>query len=511
MSIEPTFIGYIETTQDTLLLFEACRRGNLVKISRRLQEKERKIITSGSVFVFDERESGIKRWTDGLLWSPSRILGNFLIYRELDKRTPAGKKETTPVERQRSNSTDTEFQVEKNKERALVGSLTNTYRFKKGGLIKKTMSIMVNGVNHHMISYYTKEDVLACKLKIPSAIPDLAILEIAPEFLLKQNFRIPPVIESNYEQGELNSKNVISYEKQSPATTASQHTIITKLDENSSHLKAKIENSNSSGVSIYYSGSLAHNYPNTYDSHGHAATASNVYDSSHTLPMPSVREFMNRQSSYEFPPIISLGNNTTPRLLSPLMPNISSQIEYNNYYHQTPNNSNGQNSSWPEYQYSSYSSNVPHPHNSGSNLPSMSHQSNSHHAEAGSDMLYAATATHNINTFNDQAPFLPDLYSSARSSTVSAASHSRSHQHDQATSPSPTLPAISSPASTASTSNSNGSSNAPLTPLNSPGNTTTIVSSGFSSNYSPYYPSFIKSDVYPSVSMPSNSFMYGHY
>ncbi|CAG8627300.1 16554_t:CDS:2, partial [Racocetra fulgida] len=447
MSIEPTFIGYIETTQDTLLLFEACRRGNLVKISRRLQEKERKIITSGSVFVFDERESGIKRWTDGLLWSPSRILGNFLIYRELDKRTPTGKKETTPVERQRSNSTDTEFQIEKNKERALVGSLTNTYRFKKGGLIKKTMSIMVNGVNHHMISYYTKEDVLACKLKIPSTIPDLAILEIAPEFLLKQNFRIPPVIESNYEQGELNSKSVISYEKQSPVITASQHTIVTtKLNENTSHLKTKIENSNSSGVSIYY----------------------------------SVREFMNRQSPYEFPPIISLGNNTTPRLLSPLMPNVSSQIEYNNY-HQTQNNSNGQNSSWSEYQYPSYSSNAPHPHNSGNSLPSMSHQSqsSSHHAEAGSDMFYTATATHNINTFNDQAPFLPDLYSSARSSTVNAASHSQSNQHDQATSPSPTLPAISSPASTASTSNSNGSSNAPLTPLNSPGNTTTIVDSGF--------------------------------
>ncbi|KAF0421773.1 Gti1/Pac2 family-domain-containing protein [Gigaspora margarita] len=509
MSIEPTFIGYIETTQDTLLLFEACRRGNLVKISRRLQEKERKIITSGSVFIFDERESGIKRWTDGLLWSPSRILGNFLIYRELDKRTPAGKKETTTMERQRSNSTDTEFQVEKNKERALVGSLTNTYRFKKGGLIKKTMSIMVNGVNHHMISYYTKEDVLACKLKIPSAIPDLAILEIAPEFLLKQNFRIPPVIESNYEQSELNSKNLISYEKQSPSTTASHHTIITKSDENTSRLRAKIENSNSSGVNVYYSGSLTHNYPNTYNSHGHNTTASNVYDGSHTLPIPSVRGFMNRQS-YEFPPLISLGNNTTPRLLSPLMPGISSQIDYNNYYHQTQNNSNGQNSSWHEYQYPSYSSNASHPHNSGSHLPSMSHQSQSsnHHAETGSDMFYTATTTHNINTLNDQDHFLPDLYSSARSSTVNTVSHSQSHQHDQATSPSPTLPSISSPASTASTSNNNSSNNDPVTPLSSPGNTTTIVNSGFNSNYSPYYSSFIKNDA---VSMPSNSFMYGHY
>lgn len=49
------------------------------KIKRRLRDDERKLIRSGQVFVFDERESGIKRWTDGLLWSPSRILMNFLV------------------------------------------------------------------------------------------------------------------------------------------------------------------------------------------------------------------------------------------------------------------------------------------------------------------------------------------------------------------------------------------------------------------------------------------------
>ena len=37
------------------------------------------MVQSGAVFVFDEHESGIKRWTDGLVWSPSRILGNFLV------------------------------------------------------------------------------------------------------------------------------------------------------------------------------------------------------------------------------------------------------------------------------------------------------------------------------------------------------------------------------------------------------------------------------------------------
>jgi hypothetical protein len=37
------------------------------------------MVQSGSVFVYDEQESGIKRWTDGHSWSPSRILANFLV------------------------------------------------------------------------------------------------------------------------------------------------------------------------------------------------------------------------------------------------------------------------------------------------------------------------------------------------------------------------------------------------------------------------------------------------
>ncbi|KAF9415799.1 hypothetical protein BGZ94_010395 [Podila epigama] len=199
MSIVETFHGFIETTQDTLLIFEACRRGLLPRICRRLQEKERRIVQSGTVFVFDERESGIKRWTDGLVWSPSRILGNFLVYRELDKRN-AGKKDASPIDRaSRSSSSDNESALEKNKERALVGSLTNSYRFKKNGLIKKTMSIIVNGVSQHMISYYSKDDVLAGKLRTPSSVPELAGLEISAEFLMKQNFRIPPTVEQSYD------------------------------------------------------------------------------------------------------------------------------------------------------------------------------------------------------------------------------------------------------------------------------------------------------------------------
>lgn len=58
MPINATFHGFVETTTDALLLFEACHQGVLPKISRRLQERERGSIKSGTVFIFDEKESG---------------------------------------------------------------------------------------------------------------------------------------------------------------------------------------------------------------------------------------------------------------------------------------------------------------------------------------------------------------------------------------------------------------------------------------------------------------------
>ena len=88
-SIE-TFYGMVETTSDAFRVFDLCRRGKLGRIRRRLHDRERRLIRSGSIFCFDEAESGIRRWTDGRLWSPSRILGNFLIYRELDRKVTSG-------------------------------------------------------------------------------------------------------------------------------------------------------------------------------------------------------------------------------------------------------------------------------------------------------------------------------------------------------------------------------------------------------------------------------------
>lgn len=58
----------------------AARLGVIPRVVRRPNDRERReLIVRGRVFVFGVEESGIRRWTDGKVWSPSRIDGNFLV------------------------------------------------------------------------------------------------------------------------------------------------------------------------------------------------------------------------------------------------------------------------------------------------------------------------------------------------------------------------------------------------------------------------------------------------
>lgn len=72
------------TIRDALILLEATRIGMIPRVKRRLNGLERKYIRPNSVFAWNETECGMKRWTDGKNWSPSKVSGPFLIYRELD-------------------------------------------------------------------------------------------------------------------------------------------------------------------------------------------------------------------------------------------------------------------------------------------------------------------------------------------------------------------------------------------------------------------------------------------
>ena len=155
---------------------EACRQGLLPRINRRLLAAEREgiiksepydesssgpatrtrrattpnpsLIEAGSVFVFDEDESGICRWTDGKIWSPSRICGNFLVYRELYRKLPEQKcwtpKDKASMKDGNGLKDKTLKETIKKENLVVLGCMKGTFVLKKDGLVKKT--ICVTGV-----------------------------------------------------------------------------------------------------------------------------------------------------------------------------------------------------------------------------------------------------------------------------------------------------------------------------------------------------------------------------
>ncbi|RAL62293.1 hypothetical protein DID88_004859 [Monilinia fructigena] len=140
-----------------MMLLEACFSGSLNHLARRPHDKERpELIKSGNIFIHEANSSGVKRWTDGITWSPSRMVGNFLVYRELNKPfAPGEKKRATAKDKRQgiqkkrgggSNQSRVYSSVHgalsKDLERSLVGSLVDSYDFKEDDicLIKKTIT-----------------------------------------------------------------------------------------------------------------------------------------------------------------------------------------------------------------------------------------------------------------------------------------------------------------------------------------------------------------------------------
>ncbi|KAF8199972.1 Gti1/Pac2 family-domain-containing protein [Mycena galopus ATCC 62051] len=89
----PTCEGIrVRSPQDAHVIFHGVFTRRLPMITRRLDTEERRAITSGCVFVWEERGGpntepmglGIERWTDSIRWGPSRVREEFLFYHEKD-------------------------------------------------------------------------------------------------------------------------------------------------------------------------------------------------------------------------------------------------------------------------------------------------------------------------------------------------------------------------------------------------------------------------------------------
>ncbi|KAJ1672902.1 Gluconate transport-inducing protein, partial [Spiromyces aspiralis] len=177
MSSAETYYGLIETSEDAIILFEACRLGIRRRVQRRLTDTERMSIRSGSVFVWDEDESGMRRWTDGRSWSPSRVQGCFLTYCEWEGRRRA------TIRRPNLEVTLLPFGDAATGPPAYVPRYSQPARqstcqiqqgcAKENGILKKALSLTTtDGRKLHLIAYYYKQDLdIPNRLLTPSTDP----------------------------------------------------------------------------------------------------------------------------------------------------------------------------------------------------------------------------------------------------------------------------------------------------------------------------------------------------
>lgn len=236
--------------------------------------------------------------------------------------------------------------MDRNKERQLVGSLSDSYRFKEDGLIKKTMSIIVNGVAQHLISYYDPNEVIQEKLRAPSSVPELASLEISPELLVKQNFRIPPLVETTFDAADHQNRLMHPLRSMSVGSIRGQQDIMQQMYHHSPYSNSNHTNNNNNNIP-YNNTNSSSNFPSPSTSPStpmlsparqsyqqqHARHYSTSSISSSSLPRFDPRNYSDSSSTPQPPnlgqllnPIHPLNSNGSNDILQSI--GMSSQYDY---------------------------------------------------------------------------------------------------------------------------------------------------------------------------------------
>lgn len=122
-----SYSGVVCTKTDALYLIQAARKKLVPLVTQRFSNYERQLyIKPGMVFVWNENDSNIRRWTDGRKWSASRVSGAFLSYREMKPAESAG-------------------------------GTCHIVDEKDHGLLKQSFSYCVGSEKYHIVSYMTSE------------------------------------------------------------------------------------------------------------------------------------------------------------------------------------------------------------------------------------------------------------------------------------------------------------------------------------------------------------------
>ncbi|KAG8862988.1 hypothetical protein FRB96_000408 [Tulasnella sp. 330] len=197
------FNGYFVTTGHALCLVQAARNGLIPFRTARLGTNERP--RSGSVYVFEAGSSGMKRWTDNMAWSPTRLSAECMVYREICESLP---RDFLPVE-DRPDSQDYQQRLKPLVSSHFDGTLVTLKKkggnkevyIAPGGLVKRTFTIATytqSGIREYrVIGYLSLDDWLSGSLVSPYEHPLIGplIYNIDQDLLQKSCFkRCPPRI-----------------------------------------------------------------------------------------------------------------------------------------------------------------------------------------------------------------------------------------------------------------------------------------------------------------------------
>jgi Gti1/Pac2 family transcription factor len=146
----PSWIGLVYDEEDIACVLHRAIEGKIPLCTRRPQEEEHHlIIKNGAVIIYEEHSSGMKRWTDGRNWSPSRTAGPFLVYREIER-----KDKNAPDLPASPGQDDYELVPVSQSWRDLVGSLIGCHDYLSNGLVKRTATIPIGSQIYHVITYF---------------------------------------------------------------------------------------------------------------------------------------------------------------------------------------------------------------------------------------------------------------------------------------------------------------------------------------------------------------------
>ncbi|KAI8845055.1 Gti1/Pac2 family-domain-containing protein [Chytriomyces cf. hyalinus JEL632] len=141
-----TYYGRIEDSLDAGIVIEACIKGILRAVSGAMEVSSIEI-RSGTVLVIHERDGNIQRWRDGYHWSPSRISGGFLIYRQVERKESVTTNEAEETQTIPSSADGSKLAKGK------------SFTVLPDGLTKKTIGMIGSDRrSYRVISYYETED-----------------------------------------------------------------------------------------------------------------------------------------------------------------------------------------------------------------------------------------------------------------------------------------------------------------------------------------------------------------